>query len=69
MAEEDKPLSEKDRAELIHELRNVQAEKQALKHLLRKATDLVDNLVEHDCEEPHREKAKAEAERLRRATS
>ena len=69
MAEEGKAEAEKDRAELIHELRNVQAERQALKHLLRKAADLVDNLVEHDCEEPHREKAKVEAERLRRATS
>jgi len=57
------------REELIHQLRNMQAERQALKHLLRRATDLIDTLVEHDCEEPHRQEAKAEAERLRRAVS
>jgi hypothetical protein len=60
---------DKDREQLIHQLRNVQAEKQALKHLLTKASDLIDDLVEHDCEEPHRQKAKTEAERFRRAVS
>jgi hypothetical protein len=57
------------REELIHQLRNMQAEKQALKHLLLRATNLIERLVEHDCEEPHRQEVIAEAERLRRAVT
>lgn len=58
----------KDREDLIHELRNVQAERQALKHLLGKAVDRIEDLVENNCEETHKLKALKEAERLRRAT-
>ena len=64
MAEEDK-----SREELIHQLRNVQAERQALKHLLLRATKLIDTLAEPDCAESDRQKAKAEAERFRQVAS
>jgi len=60
---------ERDTAELIHQLRNVQAEREALRHLLRRAADLIDNLADNDCEESHAQRAKAEAERFRRAVS
>ena len=58
-----------EREDLIHALRNVQAEKQALKHLLSKATDRIENLVESDCEDLHKEQARKEAERFRRAAT
>ncbi len=59
----------KSREELIHQLRNVQAERQALKHLLLRAAALIDTLIDQDCAEPERQKAKAEAERFRHAVS
>ncbi|MBC7159527.1 MAG: hypothetical protein H5U21_05685 [Porphyrobacter sp.] len=55
-----------ERERLIHELRNVQAEKQALKHLLGKAVDQIEELVENDCEDAAKQAAAAQAERLRR---
>ena len=58
-----------ERERLIHELRNVQAEKQALKHLLGKAVDQIEDLVESDCEDAAKQAAAAQAERLRRAST
>jgi hypothetical protein len=58
-----------ERERLIHELRNVQAEKQALKHLLGRAVDQIENLVENNCEEDAKQAASAQAERLRRAST
>lgn len=55
-----------ERERLIHELRNVQAEKQALKHLLGKAVDQIEELVANDCEDAAKQAAAAQAERLRR---
>jgi len=59
----------KEREDLIHELRNVQAEKQALKHLLGRATDRIEDLVQSDCEDAHKAQALKDAERFRRAAS
>ena len=58
-----------ERERVIHELRNVQAEKQALKHLLGRAVDQIEDLVENNCEDATKQAASAQAERLRRAST
>lgn len=58
-----------ERAELIHALRNAEAEKVALKHFLGKAAERIEILVESDCEEKHKQQAIVELERFRRAAS
>ncbi len=58
-----------EREDLIHQLRNAQAEREALKHLLGKAVDRIEDLVESNCEDVDKEKAIKEAKRLRRVTS
>jgi hypothetical protein len=55
--------------ELVHALRNAQAEKRALQHLLGRATDEIEELVESDCDPEAKEQASKAAERFRRATS
>lgn len=53
---------------LKHELANVEQEKLALQHLLVKATDKIDQLVESDCDPVVKEQASKAAERFRKAT-
>jgi hypothetical protein len=60
--------NQESREKLVHELRNVEQEKRALQHLLKRATDEIDSLVESNCEEAAKEQASHMAERLRRAT-
>jgi hypothetical protein len=55
--------------ELVHALRNAQAEKRALQHLLGRATDEIEELVDSDCEPETKEQASKAAERFRRAAS
>lgn len=54
---------------LRHELKNAEQEKLALKSLVKRAADEIENLAEADCSEPAIEKAKFEAERMRKAAS
>ncbi|PEQ13141.1 hypothetical protein B2G71_06720 [Novosphingobium sp. PC22D] len=53
--------------ELKHKLGNVRAENEALKSLLGKAADRLEDVVESDCDEGEQEKALSTAERLRTA--
>ena len=53
--------------DLKHELRNVEQEKRALQHLLGKATDHIEELVESNCDPEVKEQAAAAAEKFRRA--
>ena len=53
--------------ELVHALRNAQAEKSALQHLLGRATNEIEHLVESDCDDEVKERAAKAAERFRRA--
>ena len=64
-------MAEDDKAEreLKHELGNAQQEKKALQYLLDKASDEIEDLVESDCDETQKAKAKKAAERFRRAAS
>jgi hypothetical protein len=54
--------------QLLHSLRNAQAEKKALQHLLGRATDEIEELVESDCDPAVKEQAAKAAERFRRAS-
>jgi hypothetical protein len=55
--------------QLKHELRNVEQEKRALQHLLKKASDEIDDLVESDCDPAVKDKASDAAGKFRRAAS
>lgn len=53
--------------ELRHELNNVEQEKRAVQHLLKRATNQIEELVESDCDPAVKAKATEAAKRLRRA--
>jgi hypothetical protein len=53
--------------QLKHELRNVEQEKRALQHLLKRASDEIDDLVESDCDPAVKDKAGEAAAKFRRA--
>ena len=53
--------------ELKHELGNAQQQKKALQHLLGKASEQIEELVESDCDEANKQAALEAAERFRRA--
>ncbi|MEO6152156.1 MAG: hypothetical protein ABIT09_06335 [Croceibacterium sp.] len=53
---------------LKHELANVSQQKLALQHLLGKATDKIEELVESDCDPEIKHQASLAAERFRQAT-
>jgi len=55
--------------ELKHELGNAQQQKLALQHLLSKAVDEIEDLVESDCNDDQKTEALKAAARLRRAAS
>jgi hypothetical protein len=61
--------SEQSPEKLVHELRNVEQEKRALQHLLKKASDEIDDLVESDCDPAVKDKASQAASTFRRAAS
>ncbi|RPF72333.1 hypothetical protein [Aurantiacibacter spongiae] len=50
---------------LEHDLKNAEQEKRALKGLLKRAADEIDDLAGSDCETEDREKARRMAGRLR----
>ena len=53
--------------DLKHELANAQAKTMAAQHLLKRAAEEIENLVEADCADEDKEQATKTAERLRRA--
>ncbi|MBO9510747.1 hypothetical protein [Erythrobacter sp. A6_0] len=62
------PMDEEKRA-LRHQLKNAKQEMLALKGLVKRAADQIDDLAEADCTDDAIENAKAQAERLRKVTS
>jgi hypothetical protein len=54
---------------LKHELANAEQQKRALQHLLERASDEIEELVEGDCDAEGKAKAIAAARRFRRASS
>ncbi len=55
--------------DLKHELANANARTKAAQHLLKRAAEEIENLVEADCEEEQKGRATEAAKRLRRASS
>jgi len=55
--------------QLKHELANSEAKVRAAQHLLKRAAEEIEDLVEADCEDKQKNKASQAAERLRRAAS
>jgi hypothetical protein len=58
-----------EKAELRHKLANAEQQKRALKGMLDKAADELEEIVEADCEDEAKEEALATAAKLRRAAS
>lgn len=58
-------VSEANEQQLRHALGNAQAETEALKSMLLKAADRLEDVVEANCSEEAQDKALATAERLR----
>ena len=61
-------MDEEKRA-LRHQLKNAEQEKLALKGLVERAANEIDDLAEADCTDDAIQNAKAQAERLRKVTS
>ena len=61
-------MDEEKRA-LRHQLKNAEQEKLALKGLVERAADEIDDLAEAECTDDAIQNAKAQAERLRKVTS
>jgi hypothetical protein len=55
--------------DLKHELANAQARTRAAQHLLKKAADEIETLVEADCADEDKDRAMKAAEKFRRASS
>ena len=55
--------------ELKHELANSEAKVKAAQHLLKRAAEEIEDLVEADCEDAQKNQAIHAAERFRRAAS
>jgi hypothetical protein len=58
-----------DERDLQHKLANAEQQKRALKGMLDKAADELEEIVEADCEDEAKEEALATAAKLRRAAS
>jgi hypothetical protein len=61
------PEDDESQRDLKHELANAQSRTKAAQHLLKRAADQIDELVESDCEDQLKEEASKAAERFRRA--
>jgi hypothetical protein len=55
--------------DLKHELANAEAKTRAAQHLLKRAAEEIEDLVEADCEDEQKNQASQAAERFRRAAS
>lgn len=63
------PKEDESQRDLKHELANAKARTEAAKHLLKRAADQIDDLVQSDCEDQQKEQASEAAKRFRRAAS
>lgn len=55
--------------DLKHDLANAEAKARAAQHLLKRAAEEIEDLVEADCEAEQKDKATQAAKRFRRAAS
>jgi len=55
--------------DLEHELANAEAKTRAAQHLLKRAAEQIEDLVEADCEDEQKNIASEAAERFRKAAS
>ena len=62
-------MADDDKNTLKHELANAEQQKRALQHLLERASDEIEELVESECGEEDKAKAAAAVKRFRRASS
>lgn len=65
----DMPTDDESQRDLKHELANAEARTKAAQHLLKRAAEEIDKLVDADCEEQQKDQASKAAERFRRAAS
>jgi hypothetical protein len=63
------PKDDETERDLKHELANAEARTKAAQHLLKRAAEEIENLVEADCDEEQKNRASEAAERFRRAAS
>ena len=63
------PQHDESPDQLKHELANEKAKTRAAQHLLKRAAEELEDLVEADCDEAQKIQASNAAERLRRAAS
>jgi hypothetical protein len=63
------PEDDESKRDLEHELANSEAKVRAAQHLLKRAAEEIEDLVEADCEDEQKNHASAAAKRLRRAAS
>ena len=63
------PNEDESQRDLKHELANAQARTLAAQHLLKRAADEIEELVESDCADQKKEEAAKAAKRFRRAAT
>lgn len=63
------PENDESQSDLKHELANAQARTMAAQHLLKRAADEIEELVEADCADQQKEQASKAAARFRRAAT
>lgn len=63
------PTEDESQRDLKHELANAQARAKAAQHLLKRAAEEIEELVESNCDEEQKEQASKAAERFKRAAT
>ncbi|MGZ3267663.1 MAG: hypothetical protein ACXU7X_05535 [Croceibacterium sp.] len=63
------PQDNESTSDLKHELANEKAKTKAAQHLLKRAAEEIEDLIEADCEEAQKNHASQAAERFRQAAS
>ena len=63
------PNEDESQRDIKHELANAQARTLAAQHLLKRAAEQIEELVESDCADQHKEEASKAAKRFRRAAT
>ena len=63
------PEDDESKRDLEHELANSEAKVRAAQHLLKRAAEEIEDLVEADCEDEQKNIASLAAERFRKAAS
>lgn len=63
------PANDESKRDLKHEIANSEAKVRAAQHLLKRAAEEIEDLVEADCEDEQKTHATKAAERFRRAAT